>query len=95
MSDPTVAEVLKNQERQKGRIREELVSRASQLSHSMAVLARRLEEIDDAHINSLGECQREPDIIDRLCALYMEKRDLIHWLRERRVAPSGSKEDTR
>lgn len=75
--DLDLTELLKSQERQKERVRQELITRADRLGGEMHRLARRLREQEDPHINSLGECQLESVSIDRLCAVYMEKRDLI------------------
>jgi hypothetical protein len=81
MSELTLAEVLETQERRKEWVREELVQRAGRLRDIVDLLARKLTAQDDAHINSLGECQMESQAVDRLCALYMEKRDLIRELK--------------
>lgn len=77
----TLADILASQERQKERIREELIIRTERLEKELYNLRRKLTELNDPHINSLGECQMESVSIDRLCALYMEKRDLIHELK--------------
>jgi hypothetical protein len=80
MSELTLAAVLKTQERQKERIRQELISRSGSLGRELLRLAAKLTEHDNAAISSLGECQAAPHFIDRLCAVYMEKRDLIDEL---------------
>ena len=77
----TLAHILASQERQKEHVREELIIRAERLEGELNRLRRKLKEQNDPHINSLGECQMESVSIDRLCALYMEKRDLIHELK--------------
>jgi hypothetical protein len=73
--------ILKSQERQKERVREELIRRATSHGRELLRLARKLTEEKDALINALGECQTQPHTIDRLCAVYMEKRDLIRELK--------------
>ncbi len=77
----TLAYILASQERQKERVREELIIRAERLEGELNRLRRKLMETNDPHINSLGECQMESVSIDRLCGIYMEKRDLIHELK--------------
>ncbi|HJU22840.1 MAG TPA: hypothetical protein VJ891_10055 [Casimicrobiaceae bacterium] len=67
-----VDELVRTLERRAAHAREELTKKARYLADDMNRLAARLDaQGADAHVNSLGEVQRQGADIDRLCGEFM------------------------